>query len=363
LTNWQLISNVRGESLFSDLSLILEYSKCDYSDSSALLVSQCESSFVYGQSLLTFIRFFGISHIDVNFFGYILMAITLICVIELFRLIKPFPSLKQEIVAILYLASPPLVLLFERGNLDSLVFVLTVFSVSLFLKKHTLLSQLPIFLATIVKFYPIPVLYVNYKLSKSKIEKTGSFILLTLSILFIILFLFSVNLHSIPNPTRVAFGSSLIGKSINQLFGTDITRVWQLLIGLLSLMSSFFFLTIISRKYHWFTEYKFKLLSMNDTPKYILYVYSSIYFFTFFLSMNFDYRLIFLLPIFYILLSIELKHKIFFVVISILSLWFSFQVYSLEILGDFFLFLFTFVYFFLVLPNYRTFRNFFNKKI
>ena len=363
LTNWKPISNVKGQTLFGDLNLILSYSECHDNQSSALLVSQCESSFVYGQSLLTIIRLFSINHAFVNVIGYCLMIVTLICAIELFRLIQPFPSFKLEIVTILYLASPPVVLLFERGNLDSLIFILTTISVFLFLKKYSLLSQFLIFLATIIKFYPIPIAYINYKLSKSKVIKIGNLLLLIFSMLFTISFLFSVNLQFIPNPTRVAFGSSLVGKSLNQLFGFEISRVWQLIIGLISLMLSFIFLSIISKKYSLLAEYKFKLVSLSPTLKYILFVYSSVYFFTFFISMNFDYRLIFLLPIYCILLTMQFKYKICFVLISISSLWFSFQVYKLEIIGDLFLFLFTFLYFFLVLPDFKTVGIFLTKKL
>ena len=363
LTNWQLISNVKGQTLFGDLNLILSYSKCHNNESSALLVSQCESSFVYGQSLLTIMKFLDINHTFVNVIGYCFMIVTLICAIELFRLIKPFPSFKHEIVTILYLASPPVVLLFERGNLDSLIFILTTISVFLFLKKYSLLSQFLIFLATIIKFYPILIAYINYRLSKNKVIKIGNLLLLIFSILFTITFLFTVNLQFIPNPTRVAFGSSLFGKSLNQLFGIDISRIWQLLIGVMLLILSYIFLSIVSKKYSLLAEYKFKLVSLSPTSKYILFVYSSVYFFTFFLSMNFDYRLIFLLPIYCIILSMQFKYKMYFVLISISSVWFSFQIYKLEIIGDLFLFLFTFIYFFLVMPDYKTTKIFLQKNL
>jgi hypothetical protein len=220
-----------------------------------------------------------------------------------------------------------------------------------------------IFLATIIKFYPILIAYINYKLSKSKVIKIGNLLLLIFSSLFTITFLFTVNLQFIPNPTRVAFGSSLFGKSLNQLFGLNISRIWQLIIGVISLMISYIILSIISKKYSLLAEYKFKLAGLSPTLKYILFVYSSVYFFTFFLSMNFDYRLIFLLPIYCILLTMQFKYKICFVLISISSLWFSFQVYKLEIIGDLFLFLFTFLYFFIVLPDFKTMRIFLTKKL
>ena len=363
VTNWKPISNVKGQTLFGDLNLILSYSECTDNQSSALLVSQCESSFVYGQSLLTIIRYISISQTFVNVIGYSLMIVTLICSVELFRLIKPFPSVKYEFVTILYLASPAVVLLFERGNLDSLIFILTTISVFLFLKNYNLLSQFLMFFATITKFYPIPIMYINYKLSKSKVIKLGNLLLLIFSMLFIISFLFSPNVQFIPNPTRVAFGSSLVGKSLNQLFEFNISRVWQLIIGLVSLMFSHIFLKSISKKYSLLAEYKIKLVSLSPTLKYILFVFSSVYLFTFFLSMNFDYRLIFLLPIYYILLTMQFKYKMYFVLISISSLWFSFQMHNLEFIGDLFLFLFTFLYFFLVLPDFKTLRILLTKKL
>ena len=333
-TNWALISNIKGESLFGDLYLVLKYSNCSDIYFNATDIGKCESSFIYGKSLLTILKFFPVNQSIVNILGYSLMILTLFCVIELIRIIQPHPSIKYEILTIILLTSPPLVLLFERGNLDSLIFILITISIYLNVKNHYIFSQLF-------------VIFLNYIFLRGKIPKLINTMLLVLPCYFVISYLLTLNLDSIPNPTRAAFGSSLIGKFINQFIEQDLSRLWQVSIGLATSFLIYIVLSIYSRNSSLLKGYKQLFTTLSITEKYILYVFSIIYLSTFFISMNFDYRLIFIIPIYCLILSKQIMYKQLVAIISIISLWFSFQISILELVGDLFLLFFTFIYFYL----------------
>ena len=155
---------------FDDTYQVLNSAKC-YATIGRSIYDQMTCSYLYGSPLLDVINFIGVSPINVNFVGelflYInIMTFTFISV----RAYNKF-GIKRILLCILIFISPPFHYLIERGNFDTLIILVLLISCIFISRGKLIFGSIFLGIASVIKFYTLPVLliYLLYlKFSKSK---------------------------------------------------------------------------------------------------------------------------------------------------------------------------------------------------
>jgi hypothetical protein len=112
-----------GNGKFGDSWLILSWSDC-YKEIGLEVYNinygVC-SGYIYGHPLLTILSKSGLNATNAEILGYLFMLLISVC---LGFILKNLIVAQKTFVAILIFASPPLMLLVERANFDSIMFIL-----------------------------------------------------------------------------------------------------------------------------------------------------------------------------------------------------------------------------------------------
>jgi len=253
-------------------------------------------------------------------------------------------TFKNAVIGFLLFCSPPILLLFERGNLDSLIFILTTFSIFLFLKNRKLFSKLIITFASLSKFYSFPSMVILMREEKGPRPQRvlGAFLLVFTSawILFDLRLIYRG--FSFPNPTFAAFGSPIFGLVLNKYLHLDLSKNQELFCGFCILAGGFLLLQIMQRSSKSLMNLKSHLLNLSDENRIIYRVFAITYVFTFFTGMSFVYRLVFVLPVLYLIVIGNWSNKTILIA-ALSAIWFSYEVLLFEIVGDILLFAFAMI--------------------
>ena len=190
-------------------------------------------------------------------------------------------------------------------------------------------------LASLYKFYTLPLLYFLLLQTKgySKIKQ----LTLLITTILISLMVFhdvrsTLNGFSIPNPMFSAYGSSKVGFAIGRIFEIDISKFGQLAVGLFLTAILLVFALLLSRKRGDIPSFVATLSVKQSTTVILL---SQVFLVTWFTGMNYIYRLVLIIPVF-IILTLRTsgigKIKYFLVFTAI---WLSPWLGGLELIGDF----------------------------
>jgi hypothetical protein len=216
--------------------------------------------------------------------------------------------------------SPPVFLAFERGNVELFIFLICSLSVVL-TERTKSLSVLLLWLAGILKVFPIFGLFTFLHMEKKTFIQYSKYFILAFSVYALITF---GNFRSIFSNTQVGFDLSY-GLGVFPYFVGTTTGDYVpfLVVSLLSVALSL--LIVVSSIYLWMRTDK--LLIGKDL--YYLSVFrlgAGIYIGTFFLGNNWDYRLIFLLFTLpqladWMLKNIAAKYTLAAILVSLSYLW------------------------------------------
>ena len=310
------------------------------------------SFYIYGISLLEFLKFFGftsstalgnlffIFHIGIySFFSF---------------LIYNKHGIRYCLISILICTSPPSHYLIERGNFDTLIVLLLLLSTYLFYKNNYLLSSIFLSIASLIKFYSLPLFIVYLFLL---FVKRSSFLKYNLLIFVFTFVLVLRDILALPINLSTSFGGygGTFGMKIflvyaikfSSIFKNDFLALIYLLLFLL------LFLLLLTR---------YSLGKLFQDAKYSLTTLITIIFgFQFIISfvsgLNNDYRLIFL-SIFLLSLQLEPfriepknRYILFF---GVSSLWLSYPAWIFQVVGDIFLTIVLFLIFDLLLSRFFT---------
>ena len=343
ILKWPIVqfSNAKDEQKYSDLQKILSASKCFKKlglDIYHFKSGSC--SYNYGESLIRIFNFLKLSIDSIDWLGPILIIATIFCFVGILQMLNPLPTYQFQLWSVLLFCSPPVMLLFERGNLDSLVFCVVSIGILVLKKVNSVIGEMFMALSATFKFYSFPGMILNLFLTRRSPKYrmfqllliTGSFYL----IMFDLIKIFKG--FSIPNPTSTAFGSPIVAIVINKFLHTSFSKVAQLLIGIFILFAGLIFLKFFSRRIAFLEDFKARILELDTTKQYIFLVFTTIYLFSFFTSMNFVYRLIFIIPVCMIIFLINQKYY-FMNIVAFTGIWCSYEIGMYEILGDIALFM------------------------
>lgn len=342
LNDWPIVRFIgaKQEADFGDAGIILNAADC-FKDIglNVYKVQSGNCSYNYGESLIRTLHILGLGEDSTNTVGFVFIALFIFAYVESLRVLQPLPSLRIQVLAIIFFLSPPVMLLLERGNFDSLIYLLLVVSIILRIKKRNISSILVLLTSILFKFYTFPVL-VFYLLSnyRSGYIRKRHFLVLLLPISLVLQDLHRISQgFSIPNPMWFAFGSSKFPWATARILGIDLPRSLQLLTGACISLVIFMAISKFGGSFFKLKELKIACLGAGENSKLMSQCMALIFIVSYFTGMSYIYRLVFAIPVFIYLLICQPKPDSF-MIISIsaaifLSPWFG----GIEFLGDFFI--------------------------
>jgi hypothetical protein len=298
---------------FGDLEYVVQCAKSDGLASNFFSKNEC-TSYMYGSLVLRIIEIFGVSKQIVYPAGILLIA----CVSFIFSYlsISNNNGIKSLVVGFVIIFSPPVELILQRGNLDSLIFTLVFISSILILKNRFFLALMLLCICSLVKFYTIPtliVLSIFYAVKRNRKMKSQIYLLPILLICAIDVW----NVSYFPSGAQNFFGAPIFGEYLMFLISGPNSH------------ASIFFGQSIGICLFIFT----------------CMVFVKLYAFKNFAGLNIDYRLIFIAAATLAFLTIKPKLENLYVypialTISII-LYTSYNTYVLQPIGDFFILIIT----------------------
>jgi len=292
LLDWPLVklANQRVPN-FIDLKATLVSIECAKSadPSSSLNELYLTCNYIYGSPLLVFGKYLSLSSVNTTFYAWVLLIFssTLIGGIT-YLLINNFK--KALIVASLIICSPAISLLFERANIDMIIFILVILSAWLYAKKQFFLSITIIFGMTLFKFYTLFLLFILIFLH---INKKNYYVLIpitTITVLNVTLDL--ARIEKIPAGGQAQFGTGVFSWYFDEI-GFYIDKVLWVVIGIGVMLTFTYLFTKTSHEHASIISSKFNFRSASALE--IALGWSSLIFLSCFLvGFNYDYRLVFM---------------------------------------------------------------------
>lgn len=339
LSNWIFISfiilhifdwpNIKWWKLrggdFIDLTAIQEYATCfkdvGYAVYNPGPLSDCHG-FVYGTTLLRIFNFIGITLIQTQILGLIslfILSASLALVLANFNV-----SLRVLLpITLFIILSPPISLLAERGNIDVLMFAGIATCLLTISDKHWIMRLAILSFLTLIKFYAIPLLLLFLTKAPRKNQILAIPPVLA-SVFFSILDLAHVT--SLPQPINAAFGNLSLYHYLEWLDFTTSELAGHIL-GLFAISTCILIIAFANSRLSWLSKRKVTRSEL---------IASLTLLFCYYLGMNYDYRLVFvLLPI-----AIAMKYptrnlgllKALIVITPIF--WGSFNLFRWQFFGD-----------------------------
>jgi hypothetical protein len=322
---------------FNDLRLVLASSDCassfGYFTFSENISKAC--NYNYGFSLIRFFHVFGIEFDHASVIGFLFLTL-MISILVLIHLKLGAKSVFENVIIFLILMSPISAFLIERANFDILIFAFVVVGSLLINGSKTNLGLLAIFIASLIKFYTLPLLFLVFLFKSSLFNRLFG--------LFLFLLGSSVAVHDIrliqaglsfPRNCSASFGNPVLFVCFREA-GIDIPNQIQNGLGIFL----FIIVSLILFNLNFKETYSFKIyhrISLINQKCDVLYISTAVTFLIcFFSSVNVDYRLIFLAyPALKEILSCkETKRRIFLFSMLILAFWFGDNAFFLQPLGD-----------------------------
>lgn len=288
--------------------------------------------YAYGRPLLWVLSFFHLGASQSSLFGFAFLVLISIVLSKLLRVIT-LANGQRILIAALVVASPPILLLVDRGNFDSLIVAFVILAAWLHGRDRDALAVLTLFTATLFKYYTMPLLFLMVFLAPKRRIKALSIFLAVISILSIIRDL---------KITEFVFS----GKNPHLTFGIGHEFLYLLEYNNFRWLEDFYkvggaTLVAIACALFCFQLRKvpiyFDLFNDNKEVK-SLYLFTTTIFICCYLSgTNADYRLIFLvISSFYLtsLLPENSPYKLAVIYATIVALWLTYPSGDLEIFGD-----------------------------
>ena len=336
LSDWALLARwqIKGHLDFIDLNSVLGSADCYRSIGFEIYNYPIghECAYNYGSWLMRTISFIGLGERHTFVVGSIF--IVLISYLVAFVMTRITLTRSNFLFGLLIFVSPPIMLLLERGNLDTLMFVLVAFS-ALIVASGKLKTGLFLILVTVFfKFYTIGLAILVALIIRSRLT-----LFVWLSIISIAIVQILSDFRRGPgfiNTEWTSFGAPVFGIYLKYL-NIKIPYLFSLIIGCLILLIAIWF---VSRT--WTPLYgiykELENASLETIPSYYLLIFSAtIHTTCYILGMNFDYRLIMLAIANFILLSqagLRSKTNLIIGFTTVLIMWTSYNLQLSQPIGD-----------------------------
>lgn len=276
---------------FIDLKAVLLSIECaksaDPNSSLGSIFTTC--NYIYGSPLLFFGKYLGLNSVNTGFYAWLLLLISS-SLIGVFTYLSITNFKKSLAVVSLIICSPALSLLFERANIDVMIFILVILSAWLHARKQFVVSIAIIFIVTLLKFYTLFLLLILVFLHTSKRNYFVLMPITTITALNIILDL--ARIEKVPAGGRAQFGTGVFSWYFDEV-GIHINKAIWILIGIVITLIVTYLLMKVPQDYVSILSSKFNFRSSSTSE--VAIGWSSIIFLSCFLvGFNYDYRLVFL---------------------------------------------------------------------
>lgn len=317
---------------FADLRQLFIWSECFQANPTANYYASPEcTGYIYGSTLMRLIKFFKLGTTSTGFVA----SISLLLLCGLISWLWVFRRPTNPLIQIFTLFSPPLFLLAERANIDILVAILILFAALLIQGRFYYLGIVLLSIATVVKFYPLPILALSLLYARNLRQRLFGVIALVISTTLTFSDLMSIK-ESFPSYYSFMFGMSVWARYL-RIIAFDFPggeNLFSTLVGLPIGLAFLLAVMLILRKRK-ILESTFKE-NFNGAP---FMFFTTAHVSCFYLGMSFDYRMIFLICSVYTYLNItdtersSIEEPLLQIGL-LLSLWLSFAAPGLEPLGD-----------------------------
>ena len=334
LTTWIPLRywHIWGGGNFIDSQQILMWSKCYETQGNLVFAKEGEcSGYIYGSTLLKILSLLKVDVTATQIFGYLFMFVLAVTIS--FK-VNTLTKYRENPFIILIVLSPPVLLLAERGNFDILMFALIGSAGLLFGRNFQIWALIPLALATLIKFYSLPLFLLFFLLNDNKKKKITTFVLAT-GVSTRVFLDFELIQSTFPSGYSWEFGASIWARYLTRLNVPDLGELVNNLSGLviLSLVVGFTLFTLKKRM-----RVNLPQDSGQQNKRILFYSFYATHLSCFMLGMNFDYRLIFLAMASMIYLDsfrmAKDSNSILILVLTLMSVWLTYPSTGLEPLGD-----------------------------
>ena len=341
--SWPLLKffGWRGPIIFWDTNAVLASADC-YSSLGLAVFNAADgdpcTGYIYGSNLLRLLAFLNLGGIRATLFGWTFLIVLAIIFGFLTFLLKPVGFYKASLLYLIFI-SPPIFLLIERGNFDSLIFIFFFTAVILHSYGYKFISFFIILTISTWKFYTFPLaILMLFAIKKTYLRLIGS------ALFFLGIIQVLKDLSFIPNISVAvadgSFGVQVWGSYLNRLsIPIDIlsSYVFGVSLFVITLCSLLFFKSKIVLDTRVFSDFGAKQRFSSSLFQSSFVVFFSCYM----VGINYDYRLIFLstASIGFILLGNNFQKLEFaqglVLILTIVCMWFSYNSNLLQPVGDF----------------------------
>lgn len=334
VTNWKIVSAFGLESprRFFDTWQVLKSADCfksiGWNIYNTIDTDICHN-YYYGSSLIRFLRIlnFGV-HINLVV-GIVFLFFLAISISGYFQT----NSRSDLLIFLLVISSPAVSLLAERGNFDILIFALFTLALTLISNGIPKFGFIILCVASLFKFYTLPLTILISLLPEFRRIRafTIPLVFLTTIVCFTDLQKLRAISIDIPNGT---FGLSEPGLYLKRL-GFDVSHNLAIIVGAFSIFLLWLTLCFVNRKIYVF-ESLFKDVSSGEI-RLLEFAGAIIFLSCFFIGVNFDFRLIFLVATMCLTIQRLTNNNWvkFFKMVLLSILWLSFESKVLQPIGDF----------------------------
>lgn len=330
-SSWPLINyvNAQGPFIYVDTHTVLYYASCFSQIGNAVFAEGATcAGWTYGSGILRVLNFTGATQVHVNLIGHFFtysIVFTFIYYLYLARAVK-----LAQIALFLGFISPPIWLIMERANFDTLIYLMVLVSAVLFIKNLETLSVSILLLSAMFKFYTLPLLVIPFLLSKKFSTKLSSALALFIGLCLILLD-FSKMTGVIIQAGNNHFGMKIIGNYLGKI-GINLNNYISYILG------SFLFLICVVFFLHTLRKREPVVLQMQlfSEPINTIFIFmSSTFLLCFVVGLNVDYRLIFYIasaPYLMIVLRNNLRYIVFG--IFLIGCWLCYPFGIFQTIGD-----------------------------
>lgn len=318
---------------FDDTYQVLNSAKC-YATIGRSIYDQIACSYLYGSPLLDVINFIGVSPVNVYFVGELFSYINIIIFTFIsVRVYNKF-GIKRILLCILIFISPPFHYLIERGNFDTLIILLLLISCIFISRGKLIFGSIFLGIASVIKFYTLPVLLIYLLYLKFLKSKHIKFHLAIGIITGLIVFRDYLHIRGILGSGTGGYGGTFGLKSI-ALYANHLSTYFNTtFVFLVTILSFTLVVFVILFK---FSLRKPRFHALDSFSHVIQLVFGLQIVICYLITINNDYRLS-ILGIFLSALLMRspmnsgLERNI--LIFGLIAMWLSYPSWILQVLGD-----------------------------
>jgi hypothetical protein len=355
---WPIIRliNAQGPFVYVDTFTVLHFAECFEKIGNQVFSSNSSCpNWTYSSTILRALNLTGFTVDHTKTIGHMFTYLALITLI--IHLINIRVHKVPQIMMILGFISPSIWLLFQRANFDILIYLMVFIAAYLYSVKYELLSLLFLFMASLFKFYTLPILLLLGILSKKFTTKIASMITFVLG-LFIVLNDFVKMDGTIMQAGNNHFGMKIIGNYLGKI-GLQLNTFSAYLVGFLLLLMSVLFLIALDLRYK-LVKWQ-EMIVPSLIHNFVIFM-SGVHLVCYILGLSVDYRLVFYItsaP--YLMMILTQRARSVFIIIFLISVWFVYPVGIFQTIGDLALQIITAFQLIFILRTLMIGTNYFNK--